>query len=232
MTTENGQSVAPLHPIVMASVPVRPYYSDSHVTIYNADCLKVLPWVDVGSVVSDPPYGINWRPRVNHIGDDHIWQDDKPFNPSVFLSFGKYHCFWGAQYFADKLPLSESWLCWVKRDMDGNFHNDTRTFSTIELAWTDYAKKPGFKKIVWDGGMRQGDVQNRSFCHPSQKPIELMQWCVGMLPEDCGVVVDPFMGSGTTLVAAKLAGLKCIGIELEEKYCEVAAKRLAQGVLF
>lgn len=227
MNTENAEMSAPVQPIVMPHVPVEPYYTDSHCTIYHADCLKVLPWIDVGAIVTDPPYGIDWRPRVNHTGEDHIWHDDKPFNPSVFLAFGKYHLFWGSQYFADKLPVNESWLCWVKRDMDGNFHKDTRTFATIELAWTDYAKKPAFKKVVWDGGMRQGDSQNRTFSHPSQKPVELMRWCVGMLPDDCGVIVDPFMGSGTTLAACKQDGFKCVGIEAQEKYCEVAAKRLS-----
>ena len=66
--------------------------------------------------------------------------------------------------------------------------------------------------------------------HPAEKPVHLMRWCVKHSP--LGVVLDPFMGSGTTLVAAKLEGRKAVGIELEERYCEIAAKRLAQGVLF
>ena len=151
MEPTTDANAAPVQHIVMASAPpVDPYYKDSHCTIYNADCLKVLPWIEVGSVVSDPPYGIDWRPRVNHTGDDQVWHDDKPFNPSVFLAFGKYHLFWGSQYFADKLPVNESWLCWVKRPIvNGDFSNDTRTYSTIELAWTDYAKKPAFKKRLF-----------------------------------------------------------------------------------
>jgi len=229
MPDTNDSKSAPVDAMVM---PFVPYYTDERCTIYNDDCLRVLPWIDAGSIVTDPPYGIDWRPRVNHTGDDHIWHDDKPFHPSVFLAFGQYHLFWGAQYFADKLPVRESWLCWVKRPIVQDFSRDPRTYATIELAWTDFAKKPAFKSIAWDGGKRQGAAENRTFSHPSQKPLELMRWCVGMLPDDHGIVVDPFMGSGTTLAACKMEGLTAIGIEVEERYCELAADRLRQGVLF
>lgn len=229
MNSETTRTAAPVDAVVMRSSRVT-------VTLYCGDCHDLLP-IEADAVVSDPPYGIGWRPRVNHTGDDHVWKDDTVFDPSLFLAFGRYHCFWGAQYFADKLPLRESWLCWVKRPLDnGDFSGDPRTYSTIELAWTDYARKPAFKSIVWDGGKRQGDRQNRTFCHPAQKPVELMTWCIGMLPDDCGVVLDPFMGSGTTGVACVREGRNFIGVEKDEKYFEIAVERirreLAQERLF
>ena len=66
--------------------------------------------------------------------------------------------------------------------------------------------------------------------HPTQKPMHLMKWCIGFLP-NATTILDPFMGSGTTLVAAKQLGRRAIGIEIEERYCEIAARRLEQGVL-
>jgi len=200
-------------------------------TLYHGDCLEILPTLDkVDAVVTDPPYGINWKPRVNH--QDQVWVDDKPFNPAPFLEIGKHHLFWGAQYFADKLPISESWTTWVKRPIDCDFSNDKRTFATTELAWSDWGKAR-FKCQVWDGGMRAGKRENREFNHPSQKPIELMEWC---LPPDCEVILDPFMGGGTTGVACANLGRKFIGIELERKYFDIACERIeaayAQGRLF
>jgi DNA modification methylase len=208
---------------------MKPYYDHAGITIYHGDCREILPLVSADVVVTDPPYGINWVPRVNHRGEDHLWVDNKAFDPTPFLMFSA-HLFWGANYFASLLPLSADWLAWVKRPLHGRFQKDKRAYSTVELAWTDFKCGARFIKHVWDGGMREGDKQNRAFSHPAQKPLEVMAWCIDLAPG--GVVLDPFMGSGTTLRAAKDLGRKAIGIEIEEKYCEIAAKRLSQETLF
>ena len=211
-----------------------PYYQDNHCTIYHGDAREILPHLPkVDLVLTDPPYGIGWKPRVNHRGADRLWDDSERFDPGPWLTVGNKHVFWGAQYYTDKLPVSEAWFCWVKRTIAANadFSEDKRTYSTIELAWSDIDTKPCFKSIVWDGGKRAGDPQNRTFCHPSQKPLELMKWCI-VKAGDPQTILDPFMGSGTTLRAAKDLGRKAIGIEIEEKYCEIAARRMSQEVLF
>jgi DNA modification methylase len=116
---------------------------------------------------------------------------------------------------------------WMKRPSQG-FEGDRRSYAMAEMAWSDLPVKPLVKTHVWDGGKRQGHAQNREFCHPAQKPVEVMAWCIA---ETTGVIVDPFVGSGTTLVAAKDMNRRAIGIETEERYCEIAAKRLSQRVL-
>jgi site-specific DNA-methyltransferase (adenine-specific) len=77
-----------------------------------------------------------------------------------------------------------------------------------------------------------GQLASEGKYHPTQKPITLMEWCIRFLPESCRTIVDPFAGSGTTLVAAKNEGRRAVGIEADERYCEVAAKRLTQDTLF
>jgi site-specific DNA-methyltransferase (adenine-specific) len=99
------------------------------------------------------------------------------------------------------------------------------------MAWTDYGGKPKMRHHVWDGGLRAGDVSNREFSHPAQKPLEIMKWCIVLAPNEPKLILDPFMGSGTTLRAAKDLNRRCIGIEIEEKYCEIAAKRCSQSVM-
>lgn len=204
-----------------------PYYQDDWVTIYHGDAFEIVPLLDRPTVViTDPPYGIGWKPRVNH--RDTPWDDIRPdISP---LLVGDYHCIWGGNYFTDMLVPSESWLLWIKRPAGFDFDNDSRTYSVAELAWTDYGGKPRMKHHVWDGGLRAGDHSNREFSHPAQKPLEVMRWCVSLCPSD-GTVLDPFAGSGTTLRAAKDHGHKAIGIEIEERYCEIAAKRCAQEVI-
>ena len=190
-------------------------------TLYLGDCREILPTLPkVDAVITDPPYGIGWKPRVTH--QDQPWIDDKPFDPTTWLSIGDKHLFWGAQYFARLLPMSEGWGTWVKRPIHTDFSKDGRSYATTELAWTDWGKAR-FICHVWDGGMREGRAENRTFCHPSQKPIEVMEWC---LPDDAVTILDPFMGSGTTGVACMNLGRKFIGIEIEPKYFDIACRRI------
>lgn len=214
----------------MPSVSSRPYYDDGSVTIYHGDCRDVLPSLGaVDLVVTDPPYGIGWTPRVNHT--DGPWRDLERPNVADF-KVGRHNCIWGGNYFADQLPVAESWLLWVKRPAGYDFDDDQRTYATCEMAWTDYGGKPRTKHHTWDGGLRAGEPSNREFSHPAQKPLELMRWCISLAPGDPQLVVDPFMGSGTTLRAAKDLGIRAIGIEIEGEYCEVAVRRMGQGSLF
>jgi len=204
-----------------------PYYEDEAVTIYHGDCREILPHLPkVDAVVTDPPYGIGWVPRVNHREDNHIWVDNKAFDPRPFMIADR-HLFWGANYFCRLLPHSEAWFLWLKRP--ASFDNCVKTFAPCEMAWIDFKGKQRVNHHVWDGGLRAGDTSNRDFLHPAQKPLEVMRWCVRESKAD--LIFDPFMGSGTTLRAAKDLGRKAIGIEIEEKYCEIAAKRMAQEVL-
>ena len=100
--------------------------------------------------------------------------------------------------------------------------------SHAELAWTNLCGRTLKYTQQW-GGEAHG---NEPHVHPTQKPVTLMEWCIGQAPDDAAVIVDPYMGSGSVLIAARNMKRRAVGIEIEEKYCEVAAKRLAQGVLF
>ena len=123
--------------------------------------------------------------------------------------------------------MQEGWLTWCKRPISCDFSNDSRSYATTELAWRNWGKAKFFVH-VWDGGKRAGASENRDFCHPSQKPVELMEWCIGLLPSEAEMVLDPFMGSGTTGVAAMNLQRKFIGIEREQKYFDIACKRIEQ----
>jgi site-specific DNA-methyltransferase (adenine-specific) len=194
--------------------------------LVQADCRDVLPVLPkVDAVVTDPPHGINWKPRINH--KDQPWVDVIDFDIRTML-VGRFNLVWGGQYFSDVLPPREGWLTWVKRPIECDFSNDNRSYASTELAWRDWGK-PRFIAHVWDGGMRAGDADNRTFCHPSQKPIEVMRWCVRQLPDDAQTILDPFMGSGTTGVAAVQMGRDFIGIEREERYFEIACRRIEQA---
>jgi site-specific DNA-methyltransferase (adenine-specific) len=208
---------------------IKPYYSHAGITIYHGDCREILPSVKADVVITDPPYGIahptdyakRKRGKVTACTDyAPVHDDDQPFDPSIWID--KPCCLFGANYFADKLPPSSGWLVWDKE------RPDTLDQSTCELAWTNFVKGVRRFKYLWHGCMRAG---NETLVHPTQKPIALMKWILNIKWTPQGTVLDPYMGAGSTLRAAKDLGRKAIGIEIEEKYCEIAAKRMAQEVL-
>lgn len=215
-----------------------PYYDDGKgIVIWNCDCRDVLPTMEAGSanlVLTDPPYGISYvhgaRKGGVLLGCDGvaIRGDNRPFNLPALLGLGQKVVLWGANHYANSLPASPGWLVWDKRGAKGI--NDQ---SDCELAWTNFLTTARVYYRQWNGAVRGGREQAEGRVHPAQKPVALFAWCIGKaVLGPNALVVDPFMGSGTTLVAAKELGLRALGMELEERYCEIAAKRLSQQIMF
>jgi len=211
-----------------------PYYEDGLVTLYLGDAREVLPSVErVALLLSDPPYGMGYRHGARKGGvrfgmdEESIVGDEEPFEPSHLLGIAERTVLWGANHYADKLPPSKGWLVWDKRD--GTPSNDQ---SDCEMAWTDCLTVARVFSARWSGAHRTGREQTEGRWHPNQKPVALMAWCIThALLGASGAVLDPYAGSGSTLVAAKEAGRRAIGIEIEERWCERAAIRLSQETL-
>jgi len=212
-------------------------------TLYNADCRDILPTLTgVDAVVTDPPYGINilrpdgkmggtsrdvkrWQGQINPIYEAFA-HDNKPIDPTPILAIGDSHIIWGGNYIADKLPPSRAWLVWYKR-----INGQVNDFGDCELAWSDLDIPARVFQHMWMGMLR--DSEQGEHWHPTQKPLKLMQWCIGFTK---GTILDPFMGSGTTGVACARLGRKFIGVECEPKYFDIACERIdreyAQTKLF
>ena len=199
-----------------------PYYQEGGITIYHGDCREIVPQLPLADLVlTDPPYGINLTRQFMPKGSQkcNIFGDDEPFNPLHLLGRGA--CvIWGANNFADRLPPG-GWLCWDKRC---NEAADRMHGSPFELAWSSDQSKFKMYRIM-HGGVVNADGWGYGRYHPTQKPISLMAAIIKDFK--CNSVCDPYMGSGTTLIAAKRLGVSAIGIEIEERYCEIAAKRLS-----
>jgi DNA modification methylase len=205
---------------------MRPYYDDGQVVIYCGDAREVLPAVRADVVITDPPYGLRpingtgyGRSRTRIAGDEDTnltdWLLSAWDGPAIVFGL------WQKPPEA-RTPVRQ--LVWEKTRL-GLSGSPLPWRNSHEVAWV-YGEgwRAKDRGTVWRTSHDHGAQ------HPTQKPVELMQWLVeASLPE--WVVLDPFMGSGTTLVAAKNLGRRAIGIEIEERYCEIAARRLSQGVL-
>jgi site-specific DNA-methyltransferase (adenine-specific) len=216
-----------------------PYYQDDHCTIYHGDCREILPALEFDVIVTDPPYGIK-ATTANHArgrgalagANDYppIHGDDQPFDPSWLLALKRPTVVFGANHYASRLPDSPTWLTWDK--LDGLTSKRAVGFNDqadIELAWSNLGGPARIYRQRWMGAMKSGEDAQTSRRHPTEKPVELLRWVLLQVP--AGTVADPYMGSGSTLRASKDACRKAIGIEIEERYCEIAARRLAQEVL-
>jgi DNA modification methylase len=211
-------------------------------TLYHGDCLEILPTLPkVDAVVTDPPYGIgadkNLRANKQHgaavapsrdygRGD---WDGKPPEQTALNLiaDSASYSVFWGGNYF--RFPPSSCWLVWDKDNGDNGY-------ADCELAWTNLPKAVRKFRWRWMGMLQElAGAKKEERVHPTQKPVQLLEWCIELLPVG-QTILDPFMGSGTTGVACANLGRKFIGIEIERKYFDIACERIAaayaQGRLF
>lgn len=183
-------------------------------TLYLGDCREILPTLPkVDAVITDPPYGISANKQTLGKGKKNFarggdWDDAVP-DIRWIPDFAKWFCIWGGNYFTDQLAPTNDILVWHKL-------NDGRSFSECEFAWTNSGRQARIKSHHWAGEEKQ---------HPTQKPVAVMSWCMAIFPE-AKSVLDPFMGSGTTGIAAIEAGRSFVGVERDPIYFDIACRRI------
>lgn len=216
-------------------------------TLIRGDCREIVSTLTgVDAVITDPPYGIAfgwesrrqmsrrcalaWRGAGSAIPMtwERLHGDQEPFDPTPLVGYAQV-ILWGGHLFAG-LPPARGWLVWDKRcGMVADHHGDA------ELAWTNLSTVIRVHRQIWRGVVREGEENavHGGKVHPTQKPVALMRWCVEMTT---GTVLDPYMGSGTTLVACAQLGRAGVGVEISRQYFDIACQRmhdaLAQPDLF
>lgn len=215
-------------------------------TLYCGDCLDILPSLKgIDAVVSDPPYGIGYvhggggkgygASQGTATSIKPIHGDDQPFDPAPWLDCAgasdpksKAILLWGASHYKTRLPEGGTFLCWDKSCGQGA----ADSFVDAEFAWTNRKNARCIYRHFWKGALRTGeDNSNKSNrTHPSQKPVELMRWCLETARIGLGkTVLDPYMGSGSTGVACVTSGRKFVGIEIDPDYFEIACARIEKA---
>jgi site-specific DNA-methyltransferase (adenine-specific) len=220
-----------------ASLP-QPYFEKDGITIYHGDCREILPALPMFDLLlTDPPYGID--DKISNGGGGHTknktkfhnrykdgprWDRIRPSSEAFRFMFerSKTQIICGANYFVEHLPVSRGWVFWDKQGDGMSSVNNELIFTSLDRSIATFSRCHGLDK---------GFMNKDGVLHPTQKPVALMRWLLALVP-NAETVVDPFAGSATTLVAARLEGRKAVGIEIHEAYCEKAAKRFDQGVLF
>ena len=220
----------------------KPYFETKLGKLYLGDCAEIMPHIkNVELVVTDPQYqladgkkatvknktknrgGPLSKGMVPKVKDWNSLQgDDKPFDPKHLLAYPK-SILWGANHYANKLPNSTSWLVWDKRDGVNPDNN-----ADCELAWSNIGGPTRIHRQLWKGMCRAGSeniaIQGAKL-HPFQKPLALIVWCLSLCPNE-KIILDPYIGSGTTAVACEILGRCWYGIEIEKEYCDTTVKRL------
>jgi DNA methylase len=214
-----------------------PYYADDLVTLYLGDCREVTDWLAADVLVTDPPYGRGWRQGqigINHRGHPGIVGDQDTATRDAALGE------WGdrlAVVFGDLMlaPPSGNKLTMVfgkpsNAGLRGAMAGFRRDAEAIYLIGPWPTGIGGRSSIVTTGASKYGHGgPSDRYGHPHAKPVDVMETLISACPP--GVIADPFAGAGSTLVAARNLGRRAIGVELEERYAEQAARRLSQGVL-
>lgn len=219
------------------------------VMLHLGDCREILPMLGkFDAVVTDPPYGQDYKVSTLYSGGkrerivvlpngktiaatpniyDPVIGDKEPFDPAPWLDAAPEVMLWGAHKFSDRLPAG-GWLVWDKVPT-----GKVRDQGDGEAAWINRDQPMRIYRLLWDGlcvggAARHEVTAGQKRHHPTQKPEALMKWCLGFIKGS--VILDPFMGSGSTGVAAVKLGRKFIGIELDPKYFDIACRRIADAI--
>lgn len=203
-------------------------------TLHLGDCLEFMRGMDAGSVdavITDPPYGISisdkelGKGRSTGIASSvmvyGVWDSNRVSKNHIdqIMRVSSNQVIWGGNYYSDMLPPSMGWLVWFKRD-----GLPTRSYADAELAWTSFDRAARVLSLRWDGFIR--DTKEKRNGHPTEKPIELMRWCIELTTQPGDTVFDPFMGSGTTGVSCMQLGRNFIGCEIDQAYFAIAERRI------
>lgn len=211
--------------------PPTPYHEQDGIRIFCGNNRQIAPLLgDYDLLLTDPPYGIGvgqrktWgssnKGKVTEYAKSS-WDDSPPapWELQMMMDKARWQILWGGNYYG--LPAARGWLVWDK--------DNTGDFADCELAWTNLEMAVRKFKHRWNGMLQQNMAEKEVRWHPTQKPTPLMEWCIGHT--EAKTILDPWMGSGTTLIAARAKGLRADGIEINEQYCAAAVARLSQGVL-
>jgi DNA modification methylase len=212
-----------------------PYYADDYVTLYHGDCREITGWLDGDVMVTDPPYGMALRSRrVGAFGASVIAGDDTTETRDAALGL------WGdrpalvfGRWSIPRPGGTRHVLIWEKGEHVGMgdlalpWKPNTEEVYVLGNGFTGHRGSSVLRHLAVAGTVGRADQGTRH--HPTEKPLGVMRELIGKCPP--GVIVDPFTGSGSTLRAAKDLGRRAIGVELSERYCEIAAERLGQEVL-
>ena len=218
-----------------------PYYSDDHVTLWHGDCIEMADlWTCADVLVTDPPYGVKWvsgisnysrHGRTNYTTEPISGDDSTAARDAVLATWGDRPAVLFGSWRAPRPCRTTHRLIWHKRGMNPGPVNaafmsqDEEIYILGDGAWRK--SSPPLRSVLATTESRSLAVTETG--HPTPKPVGLMETLIDRCPP--GVIADPFAGSGSTLVAARNLGRKAIGVELEERYCEIIARRLAADVL-
>ena len=211
---------------------MKEYYKTDNGVLYHGDCLEIMSELEpVDLVLTDPPYGIKAystgvmgggvlakQSKYKATTWDNSIPDKKIFD--LVIAKSKNQIIFGGNYFVEYLKNSSCWLVWNK-------DNGNNNFADCELAWTSFKTATRIIKWRWQGMLKEAPETRY---HPTQKPVGLFAWILDKYSKPTDTILDCFLGSGTTAIACERLNLKWIGIEKEEKYCEIAVKRIKQEV--
>lgn len=201
------------------------------VELIQGDCLEVMKGMDdksVDAVITDPPYGLGYdASNSNQQGIqkfDVLEGDNSPFDITPLLMFPDVIC-WGLPQLVINIPIGVgAWYSWDKITKNGL----KVRISECEYAWHRKATKTRMFRHLWSGAYKASESGEKRL-HPTQKPIDLMKWCIELCSNEGDTIFDPFMGSGTTGVACVQTGRNFIGIEIDPDYFAIAERRIKEA---